>query len=392
MQKSDEIEKIVNAEMDSGNLCGASIIAIHKEKVLYKQSFGFYDMAKKKRMKPDAIFRLYSLSKPITSVGVMKLIEQGRVSLQDPIGKYIETFQQMMVAHGKSLVPAKRELTVYDLLTMTSGIVYPDSETIPGKAVAEVFGKAEAQYRASKETWSDIEIAMELGKCPLAFQPGEQWRYGASADVLGAIIKIVTKQSLSEYLSETVFEPLGMQDTGFFIPKEKWERQAIVYEKKDLQDTLHPYEGTHLAIFDPRNCPQFESGGAGVVSTIEDYTKFAQMLYQDGSLDGKEILSKPMIELMKRNHLTKEQNAFMDWYSTKGFGYGFLVRVLENLSMTDLQAGRGTFGWDGWAGSYMAIDHVNDMIVLYFMSKVDTGATPVTHKIHNCLIDLANGR
>lgn len=385
MSAMDMISTYIQEEMDSLMIAGANVLAVKNDKIIYQKSFGYANLERQIPMNSDSIFRLYSLSKPITAVGVLKLIEDKKLKLTDLVSKYIKTFEHMQVVQGENLVPANKDITIFDLLTMTSGIVYPE-DNLPGHSVGHVYDQCINQYINGQPTMNTLEFIEEIGKCPLAFQPGQEWRYGTSADVLGAIIEVVTGMKLGDYLKKTIFEPLGMEDTGFYIPKEKWDRQAVVYENNEETNKLQPYSGFNLAIFDPKKKPEFESGGAGVVSTIMDYMKFATMLLHKGSYQGKRILSEEMVNLMSQNHLMDAQKVTMNWYSTQGCGYGFLVRIMQKPEESDLKVPIGTYGWDGWTGPYLSIDVEDDMIVLYFIGKINTGTTGTTVKIHNELL------
>lgn len=389
MHKEDKVRDIIEREITSHYIAGANVLAIKDNQIIYNQSFGYSNLEQKIQMQQDTIFRLYSLSKPITAVGILMLVDQGKLALTDQVSKYIDTFHHPLIATGDALMPIKREVTIYDLLTMTSGIVYPEGDNAAGSAVAKVYDQCICQYENGQPTMTTLEFVKEIGKCPLAFEPGKEWRYGTSADVLGAVIEVITKQTLGDYLDEALFKPLSMEDTGFFIPKEKWHRQAIVYENDEDTGMLKPYDGYNLAIFDPKKKPEFESGGAGIVSTIGDYAKFACMLLQEGYAHGKQFLSKELLRLMKQNHLNQEQKRTFNWESTKGCGYGFLVRMLINEQESSLKAGLGAYGWDGWTGPYVSIDDSNQMIVLYFIAKINTGTTMATIQVHNELLNIA---
>ena len=382
----EQIKQVIEAEIQAGFLAGANVLAIKDGRTVYEHSFGMANIEKNQELTLDSIFRLYSLSKPITAVAILILVDQGKLKLTDDLSLYLPSFLQPKVESDGDLIPSNREVTIFDLLTMTAGVVYPDGETISGKLMGEIYDQYNRDFSSGKVT-TTLDFINQMGTCPLAFQPGEEWRYGSCADVLGAVVEVVSGMRYSEFLRRYLFEPLGMRDTGFYVPKDKQERMATVYEYDDHSKLLKPYDGLNLSIFPMDQKPGFESGGAGIVSTILDYAKFAQMLLNEGSYEGKTIIQPETFHTMKQNYLTKEQKKTYNWNSLLGFGYGFLVRVLEDSQTAGLNSKAGTFGWDGWTGPYLAIDPENKAVFLYFISKINTGTTPTTKKIHNLLAD-----
>ncbi len=382
MNGKERIRNIIQSEIEQNIIAGANILVIREDKIIYKECFGYSDIEQNKKMTIDSIFRLASLTKPITAFAILQLIEQGSLNLHDNVSKYIDSFANPLIEDQLGIRPANREVTIYDLLTMTSGVVYPEADSKAGLAMSKIFDQYISDYQNGHKKTS-LEFIEEMGRCPLAFHPGQEWRYGASADVLGAVIEVVTGRTLGDYLKEAIFDPLEMVDTGFYIPKDKWDRQVTIYEESENHTSIQPYNGSHLALFDSKIKPTFESGGAGLVSTIKDYAKFATMLLHHGTYQGKQLLSKETFTQMKVNQLTKEQAIPMNWYSTKGCGYGYFVRVLMNQEEADLKASIGTYGWDGWTGPYFSIDEEKETIVLYFISKTNTGTNETTIQIHN---------
>ena len=229
------------------------------------------------------------------------------------------------------------------------------------------------------------ELCNELGKLPLAFNPGDKWNYGLSADVLGAIVEIVSGMKYSEYLSKNIFEPLGMKDTGFFVPKEKQERLARAYNSDGVR--FSEYTGENLLIQSRmEEQPKFESGGAGLVSTIDDYSKICQMFLNNGELGGHRILHPETIRFMSLGSLNEAQRSCIGgWNYLNGYTYGNLLRILKYPGEAVSLGVKGEFGWDGWLGVYVSIIPEYDMYILYMQQKPDTGTTDVVNKIRNVI-------
>ena len=229
-----------------------------------------------------------------------------------------------------------------------------------------------------------VDFANRMGQMPLAFAPGSRWQYGTSADVMGAVIEVISGMHFGEFLKKEIFDPLGMEDTGFWIPEEKRGRFAQVY--RPTEDGLAPYTDAHLCILPtyPHE-PAFQSGGAGLLSTIEDYAKFASMLANEGEWNGVRILSRRTVRYMRRSQLTDEQKKTMQWASLRGHGYGNFMRVLEDEGQAPSLGGKGEFGWDGWLGAYFCVSPEDNLVLLYMMQKVDTGTVDVTRKVRSAV-------
>ena len=232
------------------------------------------------------------------------------------------------------------------------------------------------------------ELAVRLGQGPLLFQPGSYWKYGSSADVLGAVIEAAADMPFGEYLKKSFFEPLGMKDTGFFVPEEKRERLVTAY-RADGKGGLEPYRENHLGIFNAMDRrPAFESGGAGLVSTVDDYARFAQMLLNGGELDGARVLKPRTVDYMTSGTLNGTQReAFVRNFPTMpGFDYGNLVRVMKEPGKSCTLNNVGEYGWDGWLGCYFANDPAADMTILFMMQKTDSGLTPLVRGLRNVIM------
>lgn len=385
MNYSTIMDGLIEKEVETGQVKGASVLVYHKGEEVYFHAAGMADEEKGRPMQRDTIIRLFSMSKPITATAVMIAQEMGLLDLSDPVAKYLPEFQEMQVMDNEgNLVPADKQITLMHLMTMTSGIPYGENWegcSMAGRKMQELFDELESNL-ANGEKLSTREMAREIAKRPLVCQPGERWVYGLSADILGAIVEVASGMRYSEFLKRYLFHPLGMGDTGFFVPEEKRDRFAMSYQW-DWNVSFGPLyacDDNHLCVYYHEDV-EFESGGAGMVSTLEDYGKFAQMLAAGGIYKGLRILGSASVQFMRTNHLTEQQMASLDWDSNAGYGYGCLMRVLVNQRKAGSQAPLGEFGWDGWTGNYVCMDPVNDLVIIYFIQRRGAGTTPVVRRL-----------
>ena len=372
------MDELIQKEVDERRVAGASALVLHKDKEIYFHTYGYADKEKQVPMQRDTIIRLFSMSKPITAVAVMILAEQGKLDVRDTVSTYLPAFGKQQVWTEEGLVPAERENTIWDLLNMTSGICYPDESHEPGRQMGRVLQELIAGRKRGEKV-TTLDYANAIAGVPLCFQPGEHWMYGFSADILGAVVEAASGMRYGEFLRKEIFEPLEMKDTGFFVPKEKSERFAQIYEWPEEKE-LVPFAGSHLGEYYGEDVA-FESGGAGLVSTIDDYSHFATMLLHKGVYKGKRILGPKTVEFMTQNHLSESQRQSCIWDSVLGYGYGCLMRVLIDQGAAGTNAPLGEFGWDGWTGNYVTMDPEDGMILLYFMQRCGAGMTPVVRKL-----------
>lgn len=372
------MDKLVRKEVTEGNVKGASALVIHRGQEIYHGAFGQADAEREIPMGRDTIIRLYSMTKPVTAAAVMILAQRGELDLWDPVSKYLPCFHGQKVWRNGTEVPAKRRNTVYDLLNMTSGITYPDEAHEPGrrmKAMVEGF----VRRRRAGERVDTREYMRGIASVPLCFQPGERWLYGFSADVLGGIIEAVSGMTFGEFLKKEIFVPLEMEDTGFFVPGQKQGRLAQYYDV--LEDgSFVPHTDSHLGEYFGEDVA-FESGGAGLVSTLDDYSHFASMMVHGGSYKGKHILGRRTVEFMGQNRLSEKQRQSLDWDSTKGYGYGCLMRVLTDQGTAGTIASPGEYGWDGWTGNYVTMDPHEDLVILYFVQRCGADVLSTVRKL-----------
>lgn len=348
---------------------GAAICIIKDGKEVYRNEYGEADKENHIPMERNSIFRCYSMTKPVTAVAVMTLVEKGVIALSDPVSNFIPSFKNQTVLTEKGYVPAKREVVIQDLLNMTAGLTYPDASFPAGKEMQNMIDKYYADVEAGNPI-STYDLAVLIGEQPLEFQPGEGWRYSFCADVLGAVIEVVTGKTYGEYLKETIFEPLGMTETDFYVPIEKQNRFMQNYQYMPETQTMEPCTWQHLGLtYMHKKKPLFESGGAGLVSTIDDYSKFVNMMLGKGTLGNVRILGRKTVEIMTRNNLTPKQLEMYDWDTIKGYGYGNLMRVMMDVPASHSFGSEGEFGWDGWLGSYVAMDPKENLAIIYVIQK-----------------------
>ena len=366
LNKADEV---IQAKINGDEIKGASLCVINKGDTVYFLQFGMADVARNIPMTKDSIFRCYSMTKPVTAAAVMSAVEKGLISLSDTVDMYLPGFRDQKVLKDGKLVPVEHKVTLQNLLDMTAGVTYPDASFPAGTYMQNMIDQYYADLEAGKPT-TTYDLANLIGQQPLEFEPGEGWRYSFCADVLGAVLEVVTGKTYGEYLKETIFEPLGMVDTDFYVPEDKQNRFMENYEYKPESGTLEPCTWQHLGLsYMHKKKPAFESGGAGLVSTVEDYSRFVQMMMHGGSYRGVRILGRKSIEHMNMNHLTPQQLQMYDWESLRGYGYGDLMRQMMDVPASYGLGSVGEFGWDGWLGSYVAMDPAEDLAIIYVIQK-----------------------
>lgn len=348
---------------------GAAICILKDGKEVYRNEYGEADKEKHIPMEKNSIFRCYSMTKPVTAVAVMTLVEKGIIALSDPVSNFIPSFKNQTVLTEKGYVSAKREVLIQDLMNMTAGLTYPDASFPAGKEMQNMIDKYYADVEAGNPV-STYDLAVLIGEQPLEFQPGEGWRYSFCADVLGAVIEVATGKKYGEFLKETIFEPLGMKDTDFYVPEEKQNRLMQNYQYMPETKTMEPCTWQHLGLtYMHKKKPLFESGGAGLVSTIDDYSKFVNMMLNKGTLGNVRILGRKTVEIMTKNNLTPKQLEMYDWEQLKGYGYGNLMRVMMDVPKSQSLGSEGEYGWDGWLGSYVSMDPKENLAIIYVIQK-----------------------
>lgn len=383
------IDEIIKDAISAGEIAGANCLAKQGGKELFYYQEGYADIENGKPIERDTIFRLYSMTKPITSAAVMLLAQEGKIDFLDPVGKYLNGFQNQGYLDGNKVKPLDYPMTIKDLLSMTSGLCYPGEANLTEEYTKVVFDKlTEGVNPESKySSYTTVAAMNDLGRKPLAFKPGSRWNYSAGADVLGALIEVVSGKPFSEFLSERIFEPLGMTDTGFYVPEDKQNRLAKSYEL--TPDGLCEYTGNHLAIQNRmKHKPSFESGGAGLCATIDDYMKFMEMLINKGVYNGRRVLSERAVSYMTGGKLTSEQQPYMNWDSLEGYTYSNLLRVMEWPERSTHFCTKGEYGWDGWLGVYMMNVPSENLSFVFMTQRTAAGTLPIIRKIKNAFYSI----
>jgi CubicO group peptidase (beta-lactamase class C family) len=371
-ERLKRLDSAMQAAVDTKTLAGIVTMAARHGKLVQQKTYGMQDIAGSKPMQRDTIFRIYSMTKPITGVAMMILYEEGKWRPNDPIAKYIPEFADLRVyteANGQpKLDPPAHPPTIGELMSHTAGFTYG------------VFGNTpvDKMYQQSSplQAGSFKEFIGRMAKLPLVYQPGEGWVYSVSVDIQGYLVEKLSGKPFPEFLRDRIFVPLGMKDTAFYVAKDKLDRLATIY--------IPDPKGQGLAAVprdsDVTKAPGLPSGGGGLYSTADDYLHFAQMLLNGGVLHGTRILSPSTVALMRTNHLPaglmsgKYGIGFYTMQPGLGFGYDFAV--FEDPTRFGSTAGKGTYLWDGVAGTWFWIDPTNDMVFVGMIQRMMTAGTP----------------
>jgi CubicO group peptidase (beta-lactamase class C family) len=348
---------IFKREIDKGTLPGATLMVARRGQIGWFDALGKQSPAAAAPMAHDTLFRIFSMTKPIVSIGIMMLLEDGHFILNDPVAKFIPEFADQKVgveSNGKlDLVPLKRPMTIQDLLRHTSGITYDHT----GNSLVQQLYQ-QSRLRSRKIT--NAEHAAMVASLPLICQPGAEWNYSRSTDILGRILEVVSGKSLSAFLTERILAPLQMAETAFHTGAENAGRLAEAF-------STDPWNGEKVQLFNMLEKPAMESGGGGLVSTTMDYARFCQMLLNGGALDGNRIIGRKTLDLMASNHLApnvRVQGTLVP--PGHGFGLGFAVRTHEGIA--PFAGSVGQFFWSGMAGTFFWIDPKEELFVV-FMSQ-----------------------
>jgi len=363
------IDGMIEQNIDSGYVKGVVGFIARDGKIVYNKSFGLADEEQKRLMSNDAIFRIASQTKAVTSVAVMMLFEEGKFLLDDPISKYLPTFAHPTVVDQfndkdstYTTVPAKREITIRDLLTHTSGIEYAQIGSPKMKAIYAKAG-IPAGFVADKILLADA--INKLGKLPLLHQPGERWTYGMNIDVLGYLVEKVSGKSLDQFFKERIFTPLGMNDTYFYIPAAKQNRLVAAYTF-DKDGHITNWSKSTFPSFDvnyPKANGTYYAGGAGLSSTIKDYATFLQMMLNGGVYNGQRLLARHTVDLMTTNQIGELYiNSDKDKF---GLGFGLTTQN----SSAKLGISEGSFAWGGFYGTLYWVDPKEHLVCLLFVQN-----------------------
>ncbi|HEX6841210.1 MAG TPA: serine hydrolase domain-containing protein [Stellaceae bacterium] len=359
------ITETLKANIDRHDIPGAVLLIARHGKVAYFESMGALDPQGQAPMTKDAIFRIYSMSKPITTVAAMMLFEEGRITLDEPVGKYIAALAKPQVgitvtkssSGGEAtleLVPAKRPISIQDLMRHTSGLTY-------GFFGEGAVKKLYAQANLFEGDFDNAEFVERLAKLPLAYEPGTVWDYSHSTDVLGRVIEVVSGKSLYAFEKEHILDPLGMSDTAFYATDEG--RQGRVAEPFANDRSL----GVGATFNDPRIAKKWESGGGGMISTASDYARFLQMLLNGGTLDGKRLLGPKTVAFMTSDHLGTAIVHGPYYLPGPGYGFGLGFAVRRDAGVGTANSSVGEYNWGGAGGTAFWVDPKEDMFVVFMM-------------------------
>jgi len=386
------VTAMTHGYVDSGRFPHVITAILHKGEEVYRDAYGLADVAAERPIGDDAIVRIFSMTKPIASIALLQLYEQGRVLLEDPIGRYLPELADLTVYAGEGVdpVPAERPVTVKHVLTHTAGFTAGFQYGTP---VGELY--RDAGLGDLKPSKHDLATAMVLlGGLPLVDQPGQGFHYGMSTDVVGRLVEVISGLSLDAYLAEHVFQPLGMAETGFFVPEDQIGRFTCNYLKIPtdpmfLVDTPDPARHSKP--------PRFLSGAGGLVSTLDDYLRFCRALLGGGQLDGNRILGTKTLEYLATNHLPGGktlnevgQDTFSE-VAMDGMGFGLGVSVLLDPAISGAIGNAGEYGWGGAASTAFWIDPVEDLAVVFLTQLVPSGSYPIRRQlratVYGALVD-----
>ncbi len=374
-QRLARIQPVMQRYVDEKKLAGILSLIARAGKIVYREEVGWADIEAAKPMREDTIFRIYSMTKPITTTAALMLYEQGRFRLTDPISKYFPAFKDMKVLDytagtGGRLAPANRPITIRDLMTHTAGLSYgfEDGVYIDELVRTKVWATMDAKPDVTLE-----EMVGLISKLPLAHQPGTLFRYSLATDVVGYLVQVISGQPFEDYLKQHIFDPLGMVDTAFYVPPEKAGRFSSVYG---------PDEANGLKVVDPMNNPRYlkppscASGGGGLVSTAGDYLRFCQMLLNNGELEGVRLLGRKTVELMTTNHLPPGV------FQGEGHGFGLGVNVRLDLGQSQELGSVGIYSWGGAANTNFWVDPKEDLIGILMLQFMPIDTYPVVPDFH----------
>jgi CubicO group peptidase (beta-lactamase class C family) len=372
VERLERLDQGMQRYIDDGLFAGIVTLVARNGEIVHHKGFGFMDLAFRKPVNLDTIFRIYSMTKPITAVGLLMLHEQALFQMSDPVSKFIPEFKKTKVLGVEGqLIDLDREITIHHLMLHTTGMIYQSSEDTP---LNKLYG--EADIFNPKITVE--EMSRRIAGLPLHFQPGSKFSYSVSMDVIGRVIEVIADMALDEYFEKEIFQPLGMVDTGFSVPAEKTDRLATLYghtEDAPLGLIADEIGGEY---FDVR----LFCGGSGLVSTTSDYFRFSQCLLNGGELNGVRLLGRKTVEWMRSNHLRPELlpiDTGEDPMPGLGFGLGFSVML--DPTQSDYMGSIGAYGWGGWASTYFWIDPHEELITILMTQYIPSNWHPIRKEI-----------
>ncbi len=355
-ERLNRITERLKADVDKGAIPGAVLLIARQGQIAYFEAIGQQDPEAKIPMARDSIFRIYSMTKPLTSVAVMMLVEEGKLSLDTPLGRIIPAFAEQKVAGTPDPVPARRPITIQDLMRHSSGITYG----FFGEGIAK---KAYVDAKIFAGDFDNAEFAERIAKLPLAYEPGTIWDYSHSTDILGRVVEVVSGKSLYQFLRERLLDPLGMPDTAFYVTDK--QKQGRLAEPFKTDRSI----GVDVDFFDPRVAAKYESGGGGLTGTAMDYARFLQMMLNGGEFNEKRYLSPAIVDYMTSDHLGQlvKPGPYYLPGPGYGFGLGFAVRIADGMAATP--GSIGEYNWGGAGGTAFWVDPDQDMFVVFMMQS-----------------------
>ena len=371
-----KIDHLTRRYIEEGKLAGTITLVARRGRIAHLQCQGKMDIEADKDMTEDTIFRIYSMTKPVTSTALMMLFEDGNFQLDDPVSRFIPAFKDLQVYGESGNKPVEREMTIRDLLTHTSGLTYSHVQS----------NRVDEMYRDQAVEQSDDldQMVEKLSSLPLIFTPGSRWSYSVATDVCGYLVQKISDIPFNEFLREQILDPLGMLDTDFHVPEDKVHRLAANYQHtKD--DNMHLVDSPETSVYLKHK--SLFSGGSGLVSTIHDYHRFGQMLLNKGEFDGVRILGRKTVELMTANHLpdngdltTMGQAVFGETpYNGIGFGLGFSVML--NPATAQILGSPGEFAWGGAASTYFFADPAEELLVILLTQLMPSSSYPIRREL-----------
>jgi len=372
-ERLENIRKVLGAQVDAGVIPGYVALVARRGKVVYHEAYGVQNPNTKKAMSRDAIFRIYSMTKPITSVAAMILVEEGKIRLSDPVSMYLPELAKLQVATNAGTVkepaevqtrPATNPIRVMDLLLHTSGFTYGFFKPFPGGGPVE---QMYADGGVNDLEITNAELVTRISKLPLKYEPGTTWWYSHSTDVLGRLIEVVSGMTLAEFFEKRISKPLGMTDTAFQVAPAKVSRFVEPFDDDK--------KGLTLLYTDPTKPVKFEAGGQGLTSTVMDYARFAHMLLNRGSLDGARILGKKTVELMTTDQVGPGIDRGPFYLPGQSHGFGLLGAVRTDgprapAPLNPMDGSVGEYYWAGYAGTYFWVDPKEELVGVYMMQSV----------------------
>lgn len=382
VQSFEKVGAYMDSLIENNRLAGCSIQVKLADETVYEYYAGYADVQEGTLIDEQTLYRIYSMTKPITVVSALQLYERGAFLMNDPVSAYLPEFKEMQVCEkdeggGYVLRPAKREIRIRDLFCMTSGMTYDGNSCPTERATGEFLQSLYREF--GNRSCPTREFVRRAAGLPLAFEPGTRWKYGISHDILGGLVEVLSGERFGDYVKKHICEPLGMEDTDFHMGEEKLRRLASVYTYQN--GGIQPRTDIFQKNYTLRSV--CESGGAGLISSLSDYMKFASVMTRGGtSKDGVRILGSQTIDLMRADHLGALK-PYMDWPVLSGYSYGLGVRTLVDPAMGGVNGSVGEFGWSGMAGSYVVMDPAKQLTIVYMQQLVPSTEENIHPRLRN---------